>query len=152
MDCSPSCSSSMRFSRQEFWSGLPCPPPGDLPNPGSNLHLLCLLHWQSGSSPFILPRKPLLQIQTYKNYYVKKWPSWKLQHSHLRLQSYFYIYLIASFWCCLSGKIQNTLQKANIPLISNEECQKSYRDYKITKQMICAGYKEGGKDACKVMR
>ena len=22
------------FSRQEFWSGLPCPPPGDLPNPG----------------------------------------------------------------------------------------------------------------------
>ena len=23
-----------RFSRQEYWSGLPCPPPGDLPNPG----------------------------------------------------------------------------------------------------------------------
>ena len=22
------------FSREEFWSGLPCPPPGDLPNPG----------------------------------------------------------------------------------------------------------------------
>ena len=25
---------SMRFSRQEHQSGLPCPPPGDLPNPG----------------------------------------------------------------------------------------------------------------------
>ena len=25
---------SMRFSRQEYWSGLPCPPPGDLPGPG----------------------------------------------------------------------------------------------------------------------
>ena len=24
----------MRFSRQEYWSGLPCPPPGDFPNPG----------------------------------------------------------------------------------------------------------------------
>ena len=24
----------MGFSRQEYWSGLPCPPPGDLPNPG----------------------------------------------------------------------------------------------------------------------
>ena len=24
----------MRFSRQEDWSALPCPPPGDLPNPG----------------------------------------------------------------------------------------------------------------------
>ena len=23
-----------RFSRQEYWSGLPCPPPGDRPNPG----------------------------------------------------------------------------------------------------------------------
>ena len=25
---------SMRFSRQEYWSGLPCLPPGDLPDPG----------------------------------------------------------------------------------------------------------------------
>ena len=25
---------SMGFSRQEYWSGLPFPPPGDLPNPG----------------------------------------------------------------------------------------------------------------------
>ena len=25
---------SMAFSKQESWSGLPCPPPGDLPNPG----------------------------------------------------------------------------------------------------------------------
>ena len=25
---------SMGFSRQEYWSGLPCPPPGDLPHPG----------------------------------------------------------------------------------------------------------------------
>ena len=25
---------SMGFSMQEYWSGLPCPPPGDLPNPG----------------------------------------------------------------------------------------------------------------------
>ena len=25
---------SLRFSRQEYWSELPCPPPGDLPDPG----------------------------------------------------------------------------------------------------------------------
>ena len=25
---------SMGFSRQEYWSGLPSPPPGDLPDPG----------------------------------------------------------------------------------------------------------------------
>ena len=28
---------SMGFSRQNYWSGLPCPPPGDLPNPGIKL-------------------------------------------------------------------------------------------------------------------
>ena len=28
---------SMGFSKQEYWSGLPCPPPGDLPNPGTEL-------------------------------------------------------------------------------------------------------------------
>ena len=32
---------SMGFSRQEHWSGLPFPSPGDLSNPGLNL---CLLH------------------------------------------------------------------------------------------------------------
>ena len=37
---------SMGFSRQEYWSGLPCPPPGDLPNPRLNPCFLCLLHWQ----------------------------------------------------------------------------------------------------------
>jgi len=37
IDCSPPGSSvSMGFSRQEYWSGLPFPSPGDLPNPGSN--------------------------------------------------------------------------------------------------------------------
>ena len=28
---------SMGFSRQEYWSGLPCPPPGALPNAGIEL-------------------------------------------------------------------------------------------------------------------
>ena len=28
---------STGLSRQEYWSGLLCPPPGDLPNPGTEL-------------------------------------------------------------------------------------------------------------------
>ena len=35
---------SMGFSRQEYWSGLPCPPPGDLPNSGTE------------------PRSPIFQV------------------------------------------------------------------------------------------
>ena len=37
---------SLRFSRQEYWSGLLCPPPGDLPDPG------------------IKPRSPALQADS----------------------------------------------------------------------------------------
>ena len=45
--CNPSGSSCpWGFSRQEYWSGLPCPPPGDLPNPG------------------IKPRSPTLQVDS----------------------------------------------------------------------------------------
>ena len=34
MDCSRQAPLSMGFPRQEYWSGLPFPPPGDLPNSG----------------------------------------------------------------------------------------------------------------------
>ena len=33
VNCSLPGSSVHGFSRQEYWSGLPCPPPGDLPEP-----------------------------------------------------------------------------------------------------------------------
>ena len=34
MDCSTPAPLLMEFSRQEYWSRLPFPTPGDLPNPG----------------------------------------------------------------------------------------------------------------------
>ena len=40
---------SMEFSRQEYWSGLPLPSPGDLPNPG------------------IKPRSPALQADSLRS-------------------------------------------------------------------------------------
>ena len=42
---------SVGFPRQDYWSGLPCPSPADLPHPGSNLRLLWLAHWQANSLP-----------------------------------------------------------------------------------------------------
>ena len=42
----PQAPLSMGFTRQEYWSGLPCPPPGDRPGPGIE-PALCLLHWQA---------------------------------------------------------------------------------------------------------
>ena len=45
-------------SRQEHWSGLPCPPPGDLPDAGIESTSLCLLLWQMDSLPLAPPAKP----------------------------------------------------------------------------------------------
>ena len=46
------------FSRQEYWSGLRCPPPGDLPDPGIKATSLMPPAWQGGSLPLVPPGKP----------------------------------------------------------------------------------------------
>ena len=46
----------MRFSRQEYWSGLPFPSPGDLPDPGIKPGSPA---WQADSLPFELQGRPL---------------------------------------------------------------------------------------------
>ena len=46
---------SMGFSRQEYWSGLPFPSPGDLPNPGIEPGSPALQADALSSEP---PRKP----------------------------------------------------------------------------------------------
>ena len=54
MDCSPPAPLSMDFSRQEYWSRVPCPSPGDLPDPGIELRSPTL---QAGSLPSEPPGK-----------------------------------------------------------------------------------------------
>ena len=54
-----SCLLSMGVSRQEYWSGLPCPPPWDLPDQKLNPRFLQLPHWQAGSLLPAPPGKPL---------------------------------------------------------------------------------------------
>ena len=65
---------SMEFSRQEYWSGLPFPPPGNLPDPGIEymtralqVDCLQLSHWESllihtTSTLFLLDLCYLIQI------------------------------------------------------------------------------------------
>ena len=47
----------MGFSRQEFWSGMPCTPPRDLPDSEIKSSLIRLLHWEVGSLPLVPPGK-----------------------------------------------------------------------------------------------
>ena len=45
------------FSRQEYWSELPCPPPGDHPHPGIEPLSLTSPAWQAASLPLEPPEK-----------------------------------------------------------------------------------------------
>ena len=59
MDCTHQAPLSMEFSGQEYWSGLPCPPPGDLPNPGIKPTSPASPALQADSLPAEPSRKPL---------------------------------------------------------------------------------------------
>ena len=64
-DCSlPGSFLSMEFSRQEYWSGLPCPPPGDLSDSGIELTSSAL---QEDSVPAEPPAVPVSIQQRPKN-------------------------------------------------------------------------------------
>ena len=64
MHCSLPSLLSVGFPKQEYWSRLPFPPPGDLPDQGSNLYIL---HWQADSLSLSLREaKRLLQIVAHK--------------------------------------------------------------------------------------
>ena len=64
---------SMGFSRQEYWSGLSCSPPGDLPNPGIEpaspkspaLAGKILYHWATWEAP--KQNKQIKNVTWFKN-------------------------------------------------------------------------------------
>ena len=58
---------SKGFSRQEYWSRLPCPLPGDLADPGIEPASLSLLHWQAGSLSLAPPRIPSVTLESLKS-------------------------------------------------------------------------------------
>ena len=51
---------SMEFSRQEYWSELPCPPLGDFSDPGIEFMSLASPALASGSLPLALLGSPFL--------------------------------------------------------------------------------------------
>ena len=75
---------STGFSRQEYWSGLPCPPPGDLPNPRIKpvSHVSCIgrqvLHHlrHLGSPCLAIHRKsvPTPALKTSRPFFINKSP------------------------------------------------------------------------------
>ena len=62
---------SMGSSRQEYWSGLPFPSPGDLPDPGIEPRSPVL---QADSLPFEPPGEPEFVIMLLLFYVLVFWP------------------------------------------------------------------------------
>lgn len=46
------------------------------------------------------------------------------------------------------GESRNQLRVAIVPVVSQSDCEAAYEGFTISPRMICAGYKEGGKDSC----
>lgn len=52
-----------------------------------------------------------------------------------------------------SGPISQTLQEVVVPILTNSECRATkYPARRITDNMLCAGFKEGQKDSCQVIK
>ena len=73
MDCSSPGSSVHGISRQEYWNGLPVPPPGDLPDPGIKpmspalqADSLLLSHQGSSYNPMISVQTPASLVGTLR--------------------------------------------------------------------------------------
>ena len=64
MDCSlqDRAPLSLGFSRQEYWSGLPCPPPADLPDSGIEHASLMSPALQEDFFPLTPPKKPAYTV------------------------------------------------------------------------------------------
>ena len=58
---------SMGFSRQEHWSGLPCSPPGDLPNPRIEPASPMAPELQVDSLPTETPGKPFRGVKYFNS-------------------------------------------------------------------------------------
>ena len=88
------------FSRQEYCSGLPCPPPGDVPDPGIEPGSLAL---QADSWPSEPPGKPLWSRELwssqalYKTSTINIWSCVELKHTKTSKKTT----TLQCYWICL---------------------------------------------------
>ena len=90
----------MGISRQEYWSGLPCPPPGDLPNPG------------------IEPRSPTLQADSLPS---EPPGEPKLMHQFNSVQSLSRVQLFATPWTAAHQASLSITNSQSLPKLMSIE-------------------------------
>ena len=119
--CTGGCQASLyvAFSRREYWSGLPYPPPGDLPGPGTKPASLTSpalaggffttsSTWEALHLDFTLPRasKPSNYIHAVSLGFPDILQSWLLiPHALLAIDSFIYFLLLTCTFPPLYCKI-----------------------------------------------
>ena len=89
---------SMGFSRQECWSGLPCPPPGDLPDPriepealmspaSAGRFFTTSTTWEALTTTVFCNKKKILKMQTSVLFKTHSHRSPEIILNYIRLQS-----------------------------------------------------------------
>ena len=74
---------SVGFSRQEYWSGLLCPPPGDLPDPGIEYASPCISRIPGRFSTSEPRRKPEHQFRHCKRTCWSWQSEFRIKNKHL---------------------------------------------------------------------
>ena len=92
------------FSRQEFWSGLPCPLPGDLPNPGIEPRSVTL---QVDSLPAEpqgkLKNTRVGSLSLLQQIFPTQQPNWGVLHCRQILYQLSYVLLLSLFYTWQNG-------------------------------------------------
>ena len=97
MDCSCQALLSMGFPRQESWSGLPFPSPGDLPDPGIQL----------ASPAWLMYSLSLSYLGSLVHFwweYKLVQPPWKTVYSFLKNKKNKYMIQQFYYWVCIQIK------------------------------------------------
>ena len=86
---------SMEFSRQEYWSGVPFPSPGDLPDPGIKPGAIIRFQLFTGFFPSLRKNSWHIPLYMFKTYsvmtcftYIMKWLLLQVQLTSLILYRY----------------------------------------------------------------
>ena len=120
MDCSlPGSSCPWGFSRQEYWSGLLCPPLGDLPNPGIKAGSPALEVDSLLSEPTGKPKH--LWSTYYISVYCARNRGNRIKHGRIHTNNW----------------LQNPVIGANIEL--NSSLESSYAQRRESSTLLCGG-------------
>ena len=93
--CTVACQAplSMGFSRQEYWSVLPCPHPGDLPGPGIEPVSLMSPELVGGFFNTSTPGKPIYKLPGCAGIYI-------YTHTHTYIHTYIHICVCVYIYIC----------------------------------------------------